>query len=93
MTASVASRSLIAFSASGHAADRRNVGSKGRSTTFMKAGNGWAPGATLSATTLNELARTWWWTRLDPGWRPRAAGESQAILSGVGLVGDFWQLA
>ena len=54
---------------------------------------GWERGATLSAATLNELARAWWWTRLDPGWRPRAAAESQSILDGLGLVGEFWQLA
>ena len=51
------------------------------------------PGATSSAPTLNELARRWWWNRLDPGWRPRALEESQAILRGVGLDGPFWQLA
>jgi hypothetical protein len=55
--------------------------------------NGWEPGATLSATKLNELARAWWWTRLDPGWRPRTAAESQAILDDLGLTGDFWRLA
>lgn len=54
--------------------------------------NGWAPGASLSAPTLNELARLWWWTRLDPGWRPRTADESQALLDSVGLTGDFWSL-
>jgi hypothetical protein len=54
--------------------------------------NEWEPGASLTPTTLNELARTWWWTRLDPGWRPRSADESQAILTRVGLTGDFWAL-
>lgn len=54
--------------------------------------NGWEPGASLSATALNELARRWWWTRLDPDWRPRPAAESQAILDGLGLRGEFWRL-
>jgi hypothetical protein len=54
--------------------------------------NGWEPGATLGAPAMNELARAWWWTRLDPGWRPRAVDESQAILDGVGLTGEFWSL-
>ena len=54
--------------------------------------NGWEPGATLSAAKMNELSRAWWWTRLDPGWEPRSADESQAILTGLGLTGDFWQL-
>jgi hypothetical protein len=55
--------------------------------------NGWAAGASMSAATLNELARRWWWTRLEPDWRPRTAAESQAILDEVGLVGEFWRLS
>ena len=54
--------------------------------------NGWQPGASMSAPTLNELARRWWSTRLDPDWRPRSPDESQAILDEVGLTGRFWQL-
>ncbi|MEO5576632.1 MAG: hypothetical protein ABIR67_09490 [Gaiellaceae bacterium] len=55
--------------------------------------NGWDPGATMTAATLNELARLWWWTRLDPAWRPRTPAESQAILDELGLIGEFWRLA
>ena len=55
--------------------------------------NGWEPGATMSAATLNALARAWWWSRLDPDWRPRPPDESQTILDGLGLTGAFWQLA
>jgi hypothetical protein len=51
------------------------------------------PGASLSAPTLHELALGWWWTRLDPEWRPRPREESQAILDALGLTGPFWQLA
>ena len=58
---------------------------------WLKA-SGLQPGASLTAATLNELARRWWWTRLDPDWRPRTALESQAILEELGLTGDFWQL-
>ena len=54
--------------------------------------NGWEAGATLTATKLNELARAWWWSRLDPGWRPRTLEESQAILNSLELTGDFCQL-
>ena len=54
--------------------------------------NGWQPGASLTAPKLNELARRWWSTRLDPDWRPRAPSESQAILDDLGLTGEFWQL-
>jgi hypothetical protein len=55
--------------------------------------NGFEPGVTLSTTKTNELARTWWWTRLDPGWRPRTPEESQGILDALDLTGEFWQLA
>ena len=54
--------------------------------------NGWEPGATLSAANMNELSRAWWWTRLDPGWHPRTAVESQGILEALDLTGDFWSL-
>ena len=55
--------------------------------------NGWEAGATLDAPTMNDLSQAWWRTRLEPGWQPRAADESQAILDGVGLTGEFWSLA
>ena len=55
-------------------------------------GNGWQEGAAVSSAQMNDLARAWWWTRLDPGWRPRSPDESQAILDSVGLTGDFWSL-
>ena len=54
--------------------------------------NGWEAGASMTATTLNELARRWWWTRLEPDWRPRTPAESQAILDELSLTGDFWRL-
>ena len=54
--------------------------------------NGWDPGATLTAPKLNELAREWWCTRLDPGWRPRTAEVSQGLLDAVELTGEFWRL-
>lgn len=58
---------------------------------WLDAGS-WEPGASLTPATLNELARRWWSSRLDPDWRPRSAEESQAILDGLGLTGDFWRL-
>jgi hypothetical protein len=54
--------------------------------------NGWERGASLTPPKLNELARRWWWTRVEPDWRPRTAAESQAILDELGLVGEFWRL-
>ena len=56
------------------------------------AANDWEPGATVPAPQMNELARAWWWSRLDPGWTPRSVEASQALLDEVGLAGDFWAL-
>jgi hypothetical protein len=56
------------------------------------AANGWKPGASMSSSTLHELARRWWGTRLDPDWRPRSPADSQAILDDLGLTGAFWLL-
>ena len=50
------------------------------------------PGGTMPVTTLSVLGQAWFGGRLDPDWRPRSREESQAILSGLGLTGDFWQL-
>ena len=54
--------------------------------------NGWEPGASLSADTLCELAHRWWGSRFAADWMPRPPAESQAILDGLGLTGDFWRL-
>jgi hypothetical protein len=54
--------------------------------------NRWEPGASMTGAELHDLARHWWWTRLDPDWRPRPAAESQAILDELGLTGEFWRL-
>lgn len=50
------------------------------------------PGATISVTTLSELARDWWSDRLSPGWRPHTRDHNQAVLDRLGLTGDFWRL-
>jgi hypothetical protein len=50
------------------------------------------PGATLTVTQLNSLAQAWWSDRLSPDWRPHTRDGNQAILDGLGLTGDFWQL-
>ena len=47
----------------------------------------------MPAAKLNELARRWWWTRVERDWRPRTPAESQAILDELGLTGEFWQLS
>ena len=51
-----------------------------------------AEGETVDLRTLAALARDWYGDRLDPGWSPRSAEESQRILGAHGLTGDFWRL-
>jgi hypothetical protein len=53
---------------------------------------GRAPGATIAAATLAELARAWWDDRIAPDWRPHTSEQNQAILERLGLVGEFWRL-
>jgi len=53
---------------------------------------GRTPGATIPITTLAELAKAWWWDRLDPNWQPHTREENQAVLDRLGLTGDFWRL-
>ena len=60
-------------------------------TRWLEA-NGWERGATLTAAKMNEVSRSWWGSRLDPGWQPRATQDSQAILDAAGLTDEFWQL-
>jgi hypothetical protein len=43
-------------------------------------------------TTLTALAHAWWADRLSPDWTPHTRDQNQAILDGVGLTGEFWQL-
>lgn len=51
-----------------------------------------APGTTITATQLSDLAHAWWGDRLDPHWRPHTREQNQAILDTVGLTGAFWRL-
>ncbi|HEY2656687.1 MAG TPA: hypothetical protein VGI55_12920 [Solirubrobacteraceae bacterium] len=53
---------------------------------------GRAPGATTTVALLTDLAHAWWNDRLAQDWRPHTRDQNQAILDGVGLTGDFWQL-
>jgi hypothetical protein len=50
------------------------------------------PGAMMPLAQVWRLARLWYGDRLDPDWQPRTAEEAQAILTRVGLTGEFWQL-
>lgn len=49
-------------------------------------------GAVIPVTKLAELASAWWADRLAPDWQPHTLEQNQAILDGLGLVGDFWRL-
>lgn len=51
-----------------------------------------SPGTTISVEQLNALATAWWSDRLSPDWRPHTRDENQAILTGLGLTGPFWEL-
>lgn len=54
--------------------------------------DGRAPGATVTAGKLCDLAHAWWGDRLSPEWKPHPREQNQAILDGLGLVGEFWHL-
>jgi hypothetical protein len=53
---------------------------------------GRAPGATITAAKLAELAHAWWSDRLADDWQPHTREQNQAILDRLGLTGDFWRL-
>ena len=38
------------------------------------------------------LVQPWYAGRLSMEWRGRTAKQAQAIIDGVGLTGNFWQL-
>ncbi len=50
------------------------------------------PGASIPIAQLAALADAWWHDRLDPDWRPHTRDQNQAILTSLGLTGDFWHL-
>ena len=54
--------------------------------------SGRPPGATIPVSKLGELAYSWWGDRLSPTWRPHTLEQNQAILEGLNLTGEFWQL-
>jgi hypothetical protein len=49
-------------------------------------------GAIIPITQLAELATAWWGDRLSPDWQPHTREQNQAILTSLGLTGDFWRL-
>lgn len=49
-------------------------------------------GATLSVGQCNGLARAYYATKHEPGWRRRTPAESEALFRDLGLTGPFWSL-
>ena len=49
-------------------------------------------GASMPLAVLRKLAEAWYGDSVSPGWRPRTREQNQAILDGLGLTGEFWQL-
>jgi hypothetical protein len=39
-----------------------------------------------------RLSQLWYGDRLSPDWQPMSAEQAQAVLSEVGLTGEFWVL-
>ena len=49
-------------------------------------------GAVIPVSQLAELANAWWGDRLAPDWQPHTREQNQAILTRLGLTGEFWRL-
>lgn len=52
-----------------------------------------SPGKTIPIAKLSQLGHAWYGDRLSPRWRPHTPDQNQALLEGLGLTGDFWQLS
>ena len=53
---------------------------------------GYKTGAILDLSQVWRLAKAWYADPRAPDWRPRSRDESQAVLTSVGLTGEFWEL-
>jgi len=49
-------------------------------------------GGVLSLEQAWRLARAWYAKKLSPDWRRHTLEESEALLSEIGLTGQFWNL-
>jgi hypothetical protein len=49
-------------------------------------------GAILTIEQTSRLAHGWYKDKLKPDWRRHTVDEAEALLSSVGLTGDFWNL-
>jgi hypothetical protein len=49
-------------------------------------------GFVMPLATMWALAKAWYSDPRSESWRPRTKEQSQAVLTGVGLTGTFWQM-
>ena len=49
-------------------------------------------GAVVPLVQIWALSRVWYADPRRADWRPRTREETQAVLSSVGLTGEFWKL-
>jgi carboxypeptidase C (cathepsin A) len=49
-------------------------------------------GAIVTPDQTWQLARGWYANKLKPDWRRHTLEETEALLTSIGLVGEFWSL-
>jgi Alkylmercury lyase len=49
-------------------------------------------GATLTIPQAWQLARAWYQHKMNPDWRRATLEETEALLTELGLTGEFWNL-
>lgn len=49
-------------------------------------------GGVLTIAQAWELARSWYGDKMSPDWRRATLDEAEALLSRIGLTGEFWSL-
>ena len=59
---------------------------------FLRSEDALDGGVAVPIETMWRLTQPWYADRLSPDFRRRSLREYQAMLTGVGLVGEFWEL-
>jgi hypothetical protein len=49
-------------------------------------------GATLSIDQAWQLAKSWYGGKMEENWRRLTVDEAEALLTSLGLTGEFWNL-
>ena len=49
-------------------------------------------GGTMTLAQCQDLGRTWYSDKAEPGWRRKTLDEAQAAFADIGLTGEFWRL-